>query len=35
MDYDDGRKTGWDWARVGLSFHEFTKFGTLVFEETR
>jgi hypothetical protein len=35
MDYDDGRKTGWDWARVGPSFHEFTKFGTLVFEEAR
>jgi predicted TIM-barrel fold metal-dependent hydrolase len=32
MDYDDGKKTGWDWARVGNSFHEFQKFGTLVFE---
>jgi len=32
MDYDDGKKTSWDWARVGPSFHEFEKFGTLVFE---
>jgi hypothetical protein len=32
MDYDDGRNAGWDWSRVGPSFHEFTKFGTLVFE---
>ena len=32
VDYDDGRTTGWDWARVGPSFHEFQKFGTLVFE---
>jgi predicted TIM-barrel fold metal-dependent hydrolase len=32
MDYDDGKTTSWDWARVGESFHEFAKFGTLVFE---
>jgi predicted TIM-barrel fold metal-dependent hydrolase len=32
MDYDDGKTTSWDWARVGASFHEFQKFGTLVFE---
>ena len=32
MDYDDGNHTGWDWARVGDSFHEYQKFGTLVFE---
>ena len=32
MDYDDGKNTSWDWARVGRSFHEFEKFGTLVFE---
>ncbi len=32
VDYDDGKSTGWDWARVGPSFHEFDKFGTLVFE---
>jgi predicted TIM-barrel fold metal-dependent hydrolase len=32
MDYDDGKTTSWDWARVGSSFHEFREFGTLVFE---
>jgi predicted TIM-barrel fold metal-dependent hydrolase len=32
MDYDGGQRTGWDWARVGPSFHEYQKFGTLVFE---
>ncbi len=32
VDYDGGRTTSWDWARVGPSFHEFRKFGTLVFE---
>ena len=32
MDYDGGKTTSWDWARVGPSFHEFRKFGTLVFE---
>ncbi len=31
MDYDNG-KASWDWSRVGNSFHEFQKFGTLVFE---
>jgi hypothetical protein len=32
VDYDDDAVTGWDWARVGPSFHEYKKFGTLVFE---
>jgi len=32
VDYDEGRSTSWDWARVGSSFHEFDKFGTLGFE---
>ncbi len=32
MDYDNGQHTSWDWSRVGPSFHEFQKFGTLVFE---
>jgi len=32
VDYDDDRETSWDWARVGASFHEFQKFGTLVFQ---
>jgi len=33
VDYDDGRTTQWDWARVGTSFHEYQKFGELVFAE--
>ena len=34
MDHDGGQEkaTGWDWAPVGPSFHEFKSFGTLVFE---
>lgn len=32
VDYDDEQTTQWDWARVGPSFHEYKKFGTLVFE---
>jgi hypothetical protein len=32
MDYDGGTRTSWDWAPVGAGFHEFQKFGTLVFE---
>jgi hypothetical protein len=32
MDHDGGKTTGWDWSRVGPSFHEYQKFGTLVFE---
>ena len=33
VDYDDGKTTQWDWARVGKSFHEYEKFGELVFAE--
>ena len=32
VDYDDGRETSWDWARVGPSFHEYERFGTLIFD---
>ena len=32
VDYDDGKVSQWDWARVGPSFHEYKKFGTLIFE---
>jgi hypothetical protein len=32
MDYDDGQAASWDWSRVGPSFHEIEKFGTLIFE---
>ena len=32
MDHDDGKRTQWDWAPVGESFHEFQKFGEIRFE---
>ena len=32
VDYDGEGMTQWDWSRVGPSFHEYQKFGTLVFE---
>ena len=32
VDYDNGQVTGWDWARVGPSFHEYKKFGTVIFD---
>lgn len=32
VDYDAKQMTQWDWSRVGPSFHEINKFGTLVFE---
>jgi hypothetical protein len=31
MDHDDGKTTQWDWAPVGPSFHEYEKFGDLLF----
>jgi Carbohydrate family 9 binding domain-like len=31
IDYDAGKRTQWDWAPVGESFHEYQKFGELVF----
>jgi hypothetical protein len=31
MDYDQGKTTQWDWAPVGASFHEYQKFGELLF----
>lgn len=31
MDHDDGKRTQWDWAPVGETFHEFQKFGDLLF----
>jgi hypothetical protein len=33
MDYDDGKRTQWDWAPVDKTFHEFEKFGDLIFVE--
>jgi hypothetical protein len=32
VDYDGGEQMSWDWARVGPSFHEHKKFGTLIFQ---
>jgi hypothetical protein len=32
MDHDGGRTTQWDWAPVGPSFHEYLKYGVLVFD---
>lgn len=32
VDYDAEGMTQWDWSRVGPSFHEYQKFGTLIFE---
>jgi hypothetical protein len=31
-DYDGGKETAWSWTPVGPSFHEYEKFGTLVFD---
>lgn len=33
MDHDGGKRTQWEWAPVGTTFHEFQKFGELVFGE--
>ena len=33
MDHDDGKRTQWDWAPVGNSFHEFEKFGDMLFAD--
>ena len=33
MDHDEGKKTEWEWAPVGDSFHEYQKFGHLLFAD--
>jgi hypothetical protein len=33
MDYDGGKRTQWEWAPVGPSFHEYQKFGELIFAD--
>jgi hypothetical protein len=33
MDYDDGKSTQWEWARVTKGFHEYERFGDLVFAD--
>ncbi|HXW07748.1 MAG TPA: carbohydrate-binding family 9-like protein [Vicinamibacterales bacterium] len=34
MDYDDGKRTQWEWAPVAKTFHEYEKFGDLVFGDS-
>jgi hypothetical protein len=31
MDYDEGRRSRWEWAHVEEGFHEYERFGELVF----
>ena len=33
MDHDGGKRTQWEWAPVGESFHEYQKFGELLFAD--
>jgi hypothetical protein len=33
MDYDKGNRTQWEWAHVDKSFHEYQRFGDLVFAD--
>jgi cellulose/xylan binding protein with CBM9 domain len=33
MDYDEGKRTQWEWAHIDKSFHDFQKFGDLVFAD--
>jgi hypothetical protein len=33
VDHDDGRRTLWEWAQVGKSFHEYQQFGELLFAD--
>jgi hypothetical protein len=31
MDHDDGKRTQWEWAPVGKTFHDYEKFGEIEF----
>jgi hypothetical protein len=33
MDYDEGKRSQWEWSRVGTSFHDYQNFGELIFAE--
>ena len=33
MDHDEGKRTQWEWARVDRTFHEYEKFGDLIFAD--
>jgi hypothetical protein len=32
LDYDSGKMIKWSWAPIEKSFHEFKKFGQIMFE---
>lgn len=32
MDYDSGKRIKWGWKEVESTFHEYDKFGTIIFE---
>jgi len=33
MDYDEGKRSQWEWAHVDNSFHEYERFGDLLFAD--
>ena len=33
MDYDEGKRTQWEWARVDSNFHDYQKFGDVLFAD--
>jgi len=33
MDYDEGKRSQWEWSRVGTSFHDYKNFGELIFAD--
>ena len=33
MDYDEGKRTEWEWARVDNGFHDYQKFGDVLFAD--
>ena len=33
IDHDDGKRTQWEWAPVGGTFHDYQKFGDLLFAD--
>ena len=32
MDYDDGKHSRWHWAPTEVNFHEYERFGVIMFE---
>jgi len=32
IDYDDGKTTYWSWSPIDKTFHEYERFGTIIFE---